>query len=170
MRVVIGRMGRPHGIRGDIAVDVRTDEPDRRFAAGATVYCGRRSLTVSGTRQQGRRLIVSFVEITDRTAAEDLTGEELAAEVDPAVLPDDRDAYYDYQLIGMDVVADGSSVGTVIDVLHGPHQDTLVVDAAGRDVLVPFVSAFVPHVDIDAARLEVTDGAELFDLDHAEEA
>src|SRR5690625_3164853 len=147
MRVVIGRMGRPHGIRGDIAVDVRTDEPDRRFAAGATVYCGRRSLTVSGTRQQGRRLIVSFVEITDRTAAEDLTGEELAAEVDPAVLPDDRDAYYDYQLIGMDVVADGSSVGNVIEVLYGPHQNTHLVVSEGCYVMTHTVSNYHPTID-----------------------
>lgn len=170
MRVVIGRLGRPHGLGGDIAVDIRTDEPDRRFAIGATVYCGSRSLTVTGARLQGRRLIVRFAEITDRTAAEALTGEELATEVDPAELPDDGDTYYDYQLIGADVAADGSVVGTITDVLHGAHQDTLVVDAAGREVLIPFVAAFVVDVDIENARLDVAGGEELFDLDRAEEA
>jgi 16S rRNA processing protein RimM len=74
IRVVVGRIGRAHGIRGEVAIDVRTDEPDRRFAPKSNLVAGDRTLTVSKMRWHSGRLLVAFSEVADRTAAELLHG------------------------------------------------------------------------------------------------
>jgi 16S rRNA processing protein RimM len=161
MQLVIGRVGRPHGIRGEVSVQVRTDDPARRFAAGSVLAtepaaCG--PLTVVSTRWHSGRLLVTFAGSADRSQAETLTGALLlvdSAEVGP---PADPDEYNDYDLIGLQVLTTaGDLVGTVKDVLHH-GQDLLVVrpaTAAGDDALVPFVTAIVPEVDIAAGRLVI---------------
>jgi 16S rRNA processing protein RimM len=160
MQLVVGRIGRPHGIRGEVAVQVRTDHPDRRFAAGsvlATEPAALGPLTVLSTRWHSGRLLVTFAGPADRSDAESLTGTLLvvdSAEVGP---PDDPDEFNDHDLIGLDVLTtSGDLVGTVKDVLHH-GQDLLVVrQTAGHerdDALVPFVTAIVPDVDIAAGRL-----------------
>jgi 16S rRNA processing protein RimM len=169
--VVIGRIGKPHGIRGEVTVELRTDEPDRRFATGAVVHTqtpqggepygpGRPTvLTVRGTRWHQSRLLVSFEEVRDRTAAEVVRGLLLAVEVDPAESPEDPDEFYDHQLVGLDVVtSEGAQVGEVTEIVHGPAQDLLSVRADdGREILVPFVAQLVPEVDLDAGRVVVVD-------------
>jgi len=170
MRVVIGWIGRPHGVRGEVAVDIRTDEPERRFAIGATLHCRDAELTVVGARRHGQRMLVRFADIDDRTTAEELAGSPLEADVDVTELPDDEDAFYDYQLRGMTVVSNGQDIGVVTDIRHGSHQDTLVLDVSGNEVLVPFVPSLVPHVDVNASVLHVADIAGLLDPDQAEEA
>jgi 16S rRNA processing protein RimM len=166
MRVIVGRIGRPHGIRGEVVIGVRTDEPDLRFAVGAIVDAassgdeaadvpGQR-LTVASARWHSGQLLVSFAGITDRTAASELTGSWLS--VDSSQLPDtgDPDEFRDHELIGLNVrTADGEPVGVVTDVLHY-GQDLLVVRRAEGECLVPFVKAIVPEVDI-AAGLVVID-------------
>jgi 16S rRNA processing protein RimM len=161
MQLVVGRVGRPHGIRGEVSVQVRTDDPARRFAAGsvlATEPAARGPLTVVSTRWHSGRLLVTFAGSADRSQAESLTGTLLvvdSAEVGP---PADPDEYNDYDLIGLQVLTTaGDLVGTVKDVLHH-GQDLLVVrpaTGAEDDALVPFVTAIVPEVDITAGRLVI---------------
>ncbi len=159
MRVIVGRVGRPHGIRGQVVIGVRTDEPDLRFAVGATLGLADRQdgpaagepLTVASARWHSGQLLVAFAGITDRTAAAELTGSWLS--VDSSQLPEipDPDEFRDHQLIGLSVrTSAGDPVGVVTDVLHY-GQDLLVVRrAAGQDeeCLVPFVKAIVSEVDL----------------------
>ncbi|MGJ9414017.1 ribosome maturation factor RimM [Aeromicrobium sp. CF4.19] len=172
MLVVVGRIGRAHGIKGDLAVEIRTDEPERRFAPGSSLVGedGRR-LGVVTSRQHSGRLVVRFDGVDDRTAAEQLTGLVLQAEVDEADEPSGEEEFYDHQLIGLRVVrTSGEPVGTVRSITHLPAQDLLAVDADGREVLVPFVSALVPAVDLAGGTLTVADVPGLLDPDGAETA
>jgi 16S rRNA processing protein RimM len=167
--VVIGRIGRAHGIRGELNVDIRTDEPERRFAPGSSIICGGRTLTVASSRHHSGRLIVAFREVPDRTAAEELHGSILETEVDETERPDDPEEFYDHQLVGLHVRRhDDAVVGTVTSVMHLPEQDTLVIDADGREVLVPFVTALVPTVDVAEGYVRLADVAGLLDPDAAD--
>ncbi len=167
--MVVGRIGRANGIRGDVAVDVRTDEPERRFARGAVLAAGARTLTVATSRWHSGRLVVSFAEVSDRTAAEQLRGTMLETDVDPEELPDEDDAYYDRQLIGLEArTDDGVLIGQVTSVVHHDEQDTLIIAADGRELMIPFVSAIVPTVDLSAGHLVVVDVPGLLDPASAE--
>jgi 16S rRNA processing protein RimM len=160
VEVLVGVVGRAHGIRGEVVVELRTDEPDRRFAAGQLlrVEDSSRTLTVQSARPQGPRLLVRFAELIDRTAAEAARGLRLVADVDPAERPGEPEEYFDRQLIGLAVLdADGNSVGSVTGVLHLPAQDLLEIDNASGRHLVPFVTALVPEVDLAARRLRLAD-------------
>jgi 16S rRNA processing protein RimM len=167
IEVVIGRIGKPHGIRGEVTLDVRTDEPDRRFAPGTTLRAeapagaDRRpsSLTVARARWHQSTLLVTFEELSDRNAAEAVRGTVLFATLGHDETPDDPEEYYDHQLVGLDVVdVDGSPLGSVKALVHGSAQDLLTVRTPdGRDALVPFVSALVPEVDLAAGRIVVAD-------------
>jgi 16S rRNA processing protein RimM len=155
MQLVVGRISRPHGIHGELAVDVRTDDPELRFVPGTVLAAEPAAagpLTVLGTRWHSGRLLVTFQGIEDRNGADDLRGVLLL--VDSEQLEDiaDPDEFRDHQLIGLAVVAlDGEHVGDVTDVLHH-GQDLLVVAGsgkrAGNQIMIPFVSAIVPEVDL----------------------
>ncbi len=173
MIVTVGRVGRAHGIRGEVTVDVRTDTPDERFAAGAVLLTEPASagpLTVTAARWHSGRLLVRFAGISDRTAAEALRGTTLRTEIAPDDGPDDPDEYFDHQLVGLEVVTTGGEVvGALTDVVHAPGQDLLVVGRADRsDVLVPFVAAIVPEVDLGAGRVVIDPPAGLMDLTEPE--
>lgn len=160
MEVVVGRLGRPHGVRGEVSVELRTDEPDHRFAIGAVLRpvpsAGQARLTVTATRRHGERLLVTFAEIRDRTDAEAVRGAHLIVEVDADDRPGDPDEYYDHQLVGLSMRTTGDLVvGTVTEVQHLPGQDLLVVTGAAGTRLVPFVSALVPEVDLAAGTMVV---------------
>ncbi|WP_374999635.1 ribosome maturation factor RimM [Aeromicrobium sp. CTD01-1L150] len=171
MEVVVGRVSRAHGIRGELTVQVRTDEPERRFAPGSSLSGDDGPLEVAGSRRHSGRLLVRFVGIEDRTAAEALHGQLLRAEVDPAAVPEADDEFYDHQLVGLDVRrGTGERIGVVREVTHLPAQDLLAIDVDGREVLVPFVEALVPDVDLAAGTLTVADVPGLLDPDEAEEA
>jgi 16S rRNA processing protein RimM len=171
--VVVARIGRPHGIRGEVSLELRTDEPERRFAAGAVLTVqaprgatpGPTSLTVARSRWHQERLLVSFDEVPDRTAAEGLRNSLLAVEVTPEERPEDPEEYYDHQLVGLAVhPVGGDRVGEVAEVLHSGAQDVLVVRRDdGREAMVPFVAALVPEVDLAAGRLGVADRPGLLD-------
>jgi 16S rRNA processing protein RimM len=169
-QLVVGRIGKAHGIRGEVSVEPRTDEPARRFAddvvlavqlpSGETPGGGRPArLTVRGSRWHQSRLLVSFAEVPDRDAAEAVRGLLLLAEVDLAETPEDPEEFYDHQLVGLTVVTTGGQlVGELVEVLHGTGQDLLSIHGEdGREVLVPFVSALVPTVDVAGGRLVVED-------------
>jgi 16S rRNA processing protein RimM len=163
VELLVGTIGRAHGIRGDVTIDVRTDEPDRRFAPGTVFTTRRGSLTVATARWHSSRLLVRFAEVPGRTAAEGLRGTELRIEVAADERPDDPEEFYDHQLIGLAVQdKDGAVVGEVGDVLHLPSQDLLVVRRPdGTEAMVPFVGEFVPSVDLAAGHVVVTDSAGL---------
>jgi 16S rRNA processing protein RimM len=185
MRLIVGRIGRPHGIRGEVIVGVRTDEPDLRFTVGAVLDVERTlpgpggtadgQLTVAAARWHSGQLLVAFAGITDRTAASELTGSWLS--VDSSQLPEssDPDEFRDHELIGLSVrTSAGDAVGVVADVLHH-GQDLLVVrqdgdqhGGKGRDYLVPFVKAIVPEIDISAGILVIDPPPGLLDPAQAE--
>ncbi|WP_127782725.1 ribosome maturation factor RimM [Rhodococcus sp. X156] len=165
MELVIGRVARAHGVHGEVVVEVRTDDPEERFAAG-TVLHGRKprakqgaSYTVAAARNHSGRLLLRLEEVADRAAADELRGTLFL--VDSAELPpsDEPDAFYDHELEGLSVVlADGSAVGTVREVLHTPGGELLSVRPAGADKgehLVPFVAAIVTEVDLQAGTVTI---------------
>ena len=158
--LVVGRIGKPQGIRGEVTVEVRTDSPDERFADGALLLTEppeRGPLRVASRRDQNGRLVVAFEQVPDRNAAEALRDTLLL--VDAATLPptDDPDEFHDVQLVGLAAeLRDGRPLGEVTEVLHLPHGDVLVVRRPdGPELLVPFVAAIVPVVDLAGRRLEV---------------
>ena len=158
MQLVVGRIGRAHGVRGDLFVEPFTDEPDNRFADGAVLETSDgQQVTVATSKWHSGRLVIHFVGVDDRTDAEGLRGLELTLDVDPDELPEDPDEYYDHQLIGMDVVCDGVVIGTISEIIHLPAQDLIAVKREGLDeALIPFVSEFVPDVDVANKRMTIT--------------
>lgn len=158
--LVVGRIGRAHGLRGEVAVDVRTDDPEGRLGPGSVLRTEPESvgpLTVESGHVHSGRLLLRFAGIEDRSAAEGLRGVRLVVEVDDDERPEDPEDFYDHQLIGLAVdQVDGTPVGAVSDVLHLPGQDVLAVRRPdGREALVPFVTEIVPVVDLDAGRVVV---------------
>lgn len=169
MLVVVGRIVRAHGVRGEVIVEVRTDEPARRFKSGETLRAGTRQLTVGSARPHADRLLVAFTEVRDRNDAEALRGAVLESDVDPDETPDDTGEFYDRHLIDLEVRDSSGRVrGTVRSVLHLPAQDTLVVDVEGREILIPFVAALVPQVDPAAGFVQVADVPGLLESDEGE--
>jgi len=174
MQLVVGRIGRPHGVRGELAVEVRTDDPELRLAAGAvlkTEPVAAGPLTVTRTRWHSGRLLASFAGVNDRDAADELRGTLLV--VDSAELEEiaDPDEFRDYQLIGLTVIGPHDEViGEVRDVLHY-GQDLLLVagqgDRAGVEIMIPFVAAIVPDVDIANGQLRIDPPPGLLDPDEA---
>ena len=179
MQVTVGRIGRAHGVRGDEVVGVRTDEPELRFAPGSrldTDPVGVGPLTVAGSRWHSGDLLVRFAEISDRTAAAEIGGTWLL--VDSAALGalDDPDEFRDADLVGLLVrTVDGTVVGTVADVLHH-GQDVLATDPVGaagaagaraEQILIPFVKAIVPEVDVAAGVLVIDPPEGLLNLQDA---
>lgn len=164
--VVVGVIGRPHGVRGEVAVELRTDEPERRFAPGQVLYEdeGSRLFTVQSARDHAGRLLVRFAELADRAAAEAVRGTLLVATVEPDERPAESDEFYDRQLIGLRArTRDGADIGMVGSVIHLPAQDVLEIETAAGTRLVPFVTALVPQVDLDVGYLTVADVAGLLD-------
>lgn len=167
IELVVGRIGKPHGLRGEVTLDVRTDEPERRFAPGAVLRAKPaqigastlRSVTVESFRWHSSRLLVTFVEIQGRTEAEAARGILLHADVDLAETPEHPDEFYDHQLIGLAAYDEqGVLLGEVTALVHGGAQDLLTIRTPdGRDTLVPFVKALVPEVDLAARRVVVAD-------------
>ena len=165
-------MVRPHGIRGEVAVEVRTDDPGRRFAAGSVLDTDPPAagpLTVVSTRWHSGRLLVSFAGIADRTMAEPLRGVWLTVNAEQVTAPEDPDEFHDNQLVGLAVVTTtGEQVGVVTDVRHH-GQDLLVIEpAAGShrrgQVLVPFVAAIAVDVDVAGGRMVIDPPPGLLDL------
>lgn len=157
MRVVVGRVGRPHGIRGDVTVEPRTDDPAGRYAPGARLFTaaeGAESLEVVDHRWHSGRLLVRFAGVSGREEAEAVRGTVLYAEAATAV---EDDAWYDHELIGLAVRVGGIGIGEVSDVVHLPAQDLLEVSLDGDKRLVPLVAEIVPVVDVAGGYVEVED-------------
>lgn len=170
MQLVVGRIGKPHGIRGELTVEVRTDAPEIRFAPGSVLVTDPARvgpIAVEAVRWHSGRLLLRVVGVHDRTAAEGLRGVVLTADVPDDEVPDDPEEFFDHQLRGLSVrTADGTVIGVVDDVVHLPSQDLLSVQReAGREVLVPFVAEIVTAIDVDAGTVTVELPEGLLDLD-----
>ena len=157
MQLTVARIGRAHGLRGEVALDLRTDNPDDRLAVGqvlATEPAAAGPLTVVATRAQHGRWFATFAQAQDRTAAEALQGVELVIEADAD--DDDEDAWYPHELAGLRAeLTDGTVVGRIDGLEHLPAHDALVLveDGSGARTLVPFVRAIVPVVDVAGGRV-----------------
>lgn len=168
--LVVGRVVKPHGVRGELVVEVRTDAPDERFTVGA-VFAVRprtgpvRDITVSSVRPHLDRLLIFFEGVLGRDAAEGLRGALLTVARDDLPAIADPEEFYDHQLEGLRAeLADGVVIGEVSEVLHGPGGEVLVVNRSdGTEVLIPFVTAIVPEVDLPGGRLIVTPPEGLLD-------
>lgn len=156
----MGVVGRAHGIRGDAHIDLRTDEPGRRFTPGSGFrLASGTTLRIERLRWDRGRLIVAFEGYPDRTAVEALRGERLLLDVPADELPSEPEEYFDRQLVGLRVRdATSREVGIIDEVLHLPAQDCLSVrtETGGR-ALVPFVKALVPVVDLTDGFIQVAD-------------
>jgi 16S rRNA processing protein RimM len=171
--VVVGRIGRPHGVRGLATVEVRTDDPDLRFAPGQVLLTDppqRGPLTVTGKKWHSGTLLLQLAapngEVYDvRESVETLRNTLLLVPVADLPEIEDPDSYYDHQLVGLTAqLPDGSVVGEVVGVQH-EAQDLLVIRRADApELLVPFVSALVPTVDLDGGFLVVDPPEGLLEL------
>ncbi|MGZ4104189.1 MAG: ribosome maturation factor RimM [Actinomycetota bacterium] len=153
-RLVVGRIVKAHGIRGEVAVDILSDQQDR-FSVGARVYAGERVLVVASSRPHHDRLLVRFDAVDDRTEAEALRGNELTIPSEEAA-PLDEWSFYPHQLVGLSVVdPDGRTLGTMLRVEESPAADLWVVRAGHREVLVPAVREIIVSVDLAGGRIVV---------------
>jgi len=167
----VGRLTKAHGLKGAIKIELYTDEPDRRFIPGASFHLQvpetspwfGQSLTLTELRWYNQHPVVFFDGVDDRTAAESLIKAILLVDHDPSEVLEEENAWYDHQLVGLNVVRDGVVVGTVAHLEHLPAQDLLVVKTDAGEVLVPFVAAIVPQVDIAGGTITVTPPPGLFE-------
>lgn len=170
MQLVVARIGRAHGIKGEVTVEVRTDEPELRLGPGAVLATEPAStgpLTIETGRVHSGRLLLRFTGVGDRTAAEALRNTLLIAEVDPEDMPEDPDEYYDHQLMDLDVVlADGTEIGRITEITHLPSQDLFIVERSdGTEVMIPFVEEIVTEIDLLEQRAVIDPPPGLIDGD-----
>ncbi|MEH0405549.1 ribosome maturation factor RimM [Streptomyces sp. FT05W] len=175
MQLVVARIGRAHGIKGEVTVEVRTDEPELRLGPGAvlaTEPAGTGPLTIETGRVHSGRLLLRFEGVRDRSAAEALRNTLLIAEVDPAELPDDPEEFYDHQLMDLDVVlGDGTEIGRITEISHLPSQDLFIVERPdGSEVMIPFVEEIVTEIDLEEQRIVIAPPPGLIDESEAEVA
>jgi 16S rRNA processing protein RimM len=167
----VGRLSKPHGLKGGLKLELYTDNPELRFVPGsvfhlqvpeASEWFGR-TITIRELRWFNESPVGFFEEVADRTAAESIVRAILWIDEDAVEAGTEEDAWYHHQLVGLEVRRAGVALGTVAEVRHFPAQDLLAVETLGGIVLVPFVEAIVPHVDLEAGVVEVTPPAGLFE-------
>lgn len=174
MELVVGRVVKSHGVRGELVVEVRTDSPEERFAPG-TRLLGRigkgntardREVTVEAARNHSGRLLVRLGGVGDRDAADALRGMLLLVDSDSLPEPEDPDEFHDHQLVGLRVLdTAGAGLGEVTEVVHTPGGELLAIRlAGGTDALVPFVLEMVPEVDLAAGTCVIDPPEGLLDL------
>ncbi|WP_062072903.1 ribosome maturation factor RimM [Demequina sediminicola] len=171
MELTVARIGRAHGLKGEVTVEVRTDIPEERLVPGAsfdTDPAAAGPLTVTAVRTQSQRWYVKFAEVASREDADAVRGVSLVIDGDES---DEDDAWYVYELVGLSVVRpSGEVVGEVADLLSMPAQDLLVVkQVSGKRAMIPFVDEFVPEVDLEARAVTITPPYGLLDGESPEE-
>jgi 16S rRNA processing protein RimM len=157
MRLLVGRIGRAHGILGEATIEVRTDDPDARFTVGQKLETDTHGvLTITSGRVHNGILLLGFTGYTDRNQIEKLRNTLLYADVDINEAREDSDDYHVLQLIGCQAfLENGDLFGEVTDVINLPSQDLLAIKTLENEVLIPFVRQLVPIVDITAKRVVV---------------
>lgn len=165
----VGRLVKAHGLKGALKLELYTDNPERRFVPGAeftlqvpeaSPWHGK-TVTVREYRVMNGNPVVFLEDVDDRTAAEGLVRAILW--IDQDVTEVEENAWFDGQLVGLDVVRDDVVIGKVARVEHFPAQDLLIVRVGEADIMVPFVEAIVPTVDVAGGRVIVTPPAGLFE-------
>ncbi|MFI7605520.1 ribosome maturation factor RimM [Micromonospora sp. NPDC049366] len=181
--LIVGRIGKPHGIRGEVTVEVRTDEPEARFAPGSVLvtepgatppaapgpgvpFRVPAELTVESARWHQGRMLVAFEGVLDRDVAEALRGTLVGVDSADVAPPEDPEEFHDHQLVGLAVVTPaGERLGEVARIDHAPASDLLVLRRPeGKTALIPFVKAIVPEVDLAGGRVVVDPPNGLLDL------
>ncbi|MCW2637540.1 MAG: rimM [Blastococcus sp.] len=171
--VVVGRIGRPHGVRGLVTVEVRTDDPDLRFEPGAVLVtepAERGPLTVVDKRWHSGTLLLQLagpdgVVFSTREALEPVRNTLLLVPVSDLPELDDPDSYYDHELVGLAAqLADGTLLGEVTGVRHEGAELLVVRRTDGGELLVPFVRAIVPTVDVAAGHVVIDPPEGLLEL------
>ena len=167
----VGRLTKAHGLKGAIKLELFTDDPGRRFVPGAVFtlqvptsspWHGK-TLELVELRWYNQHAVGFFKDVPDRSTAESLAKAILWIAQDSAEQSDEEDAWYDHQLVGLAVVRDGKRVGTIARLDHMPVQDLLIVKTPNGEVMVPFVKAIVPSVDVKAGIVTITPPAGLFE-------
>lgn len=175
----VGRLTKAHGLKGGLKIELYTDDPARRFIAGATF-----SLQVpSGSKWHGKTIemrdfrvfnnnpVGFFKGVDDRDEAETLVKAILWVDQDARELPEEDNAWYVHQLSGLQVIRGGEQIGIVSRVDAFPAQDILAIDVQGTEYMLPFVKGFVPEIDLKAGTITITPPAGLFEeLPEAPEA
>ena len=157
MRLLVGRIGRAHGILGEATIEVRTDDPETRFAIGARVQTDKHGeLTIISGRVHNGILLLGFEGISNRNGIEAFKDTLLYSDVDIDAASGDEDDYHVLQLIGcIAYLESGEKFGEVTDVVNLPGQDLLAITTSHGETLIPFVHQLVPVVDIKAKRMTV---------------
>jgi 16S rRNA processing protein RimM len=160
----VGRLTKAHGLKGAIKLELFTDDPGRRFVPGAVFtlqvptsspWHGK-TIELVELRWYNQHAVGFFKGVPDREAAEALAKAILWIDQDSAEQSDEEDAWYDHQLVGLAVVRDGEQIGTLTRLEHLPAQDLLIVKTAAGEVMIPFVKAIVPSVDVAAGIITIT--------------
>ncbi|GAB3605797.1 ribosome maturation factor RimM [Conyzicola nivalis] len=167
----VGRLTKAHGLKGGIKVEMFTDDPDGRFTPGAVFTLQvpdssawhNKTIELIELKWYNSHAVAFFKDVPDRSVAETLIKAILWVDHDLAELPEEEDAWFDHQLLGLSVLRDGTVVGTVTAIDHFPAQDLLTVKTDNGDVLVPFVKAIVASVDVKAGTMTVTPPEGLFE-------
>ena len=167
----VGRLLKAHGLKGAIKLELYTDSPNERFVPAAvfelqvpeeSLWFGK-TITVTELRWYNQSPVLFLDGVVDRTGAESLIKAILLIDAETEKLPDEPDAWYDHQLVGLKALRDGVEVGEVVRVDHFPAQDLLIIKAGDREVMLPFVKAIVPSVDVKAGTVTVTPPTGLFE-------
>jgi 16S rRNA processing protein RimM len=168
----VGRLVKAHGLKGALKLELYTDSPDQRFRAGQELelqvpetseWFGK-TVKVAELRFYNQSPVLFLEGIQDRSQAETLVKAILLIETDLEQLPEDPEAWYDHQLVGLTALAGEEVVGKVIRVDHLPAQDLLAIETSNGEVLVPFVKQIVPSVDIQKGQIVLTPPAGLFEI------
>ena len=172
MELIVGRVAKAHGVTGELVVDVRTDDPELRFAPGAILRAKasdhrERNYVVAAVRPHGNRLLLRLEGVADRVAADAMRGSLFFIDSEDLPPIDEPDTFYDHQLEGLLVrTTAGRDIGTVTEVLHTAAGELLAVDRADADeLLVPFVSAIVTSVSLDSGIVEIDPPEGLLELE-----
>lgn len=167
----MGRLTKAHGLKGALKLELFTDDPGRRFVPGAVftlqVPTGSpwhgKTLELVELRWYNQQPVGFFKDVPDRTTAESLVKAILWIDQDDDADSGENDAWFDHQLVGLRVIRDGAEVGTISRLEHMPAQDLLIVTTPTGEVMVPFVKAIVPTVDVAAGTVTVSPPTGLFE-------
>ena len=164
MQLVVGRIGRAHGVLGEATIEVRTDDADLRFAVGNEVTLeNSKKLIIKSSRWHNQGLLLSFEGITDRNQIEELRDQLISAEVDTSAMAPGE--YHYQQLIGSQVfLQSGDQVGVVGEIVKLPGQDLLSIDKGGNQVLVPMVKQIIISIDVAAKKIVINPPEGLLDV------
>ena len=161
MELTVGRIVKAHGVTGELVVEIRTDDPETRFAPGAILRAKasdhrERNYVVAAVRPHGNRILLRLEGVADRDAADGMRGSLFVIDSEDLPPIDEPDTFYDHQLEGLLVrTTAGRDIGTVTEVLH----------TAAGELLVPFVTAIVTSVSLDTGVVEIDPPEGLLELE-----